>query len=89
MILLLSKERRMFVKGHPFTVPKLKKRLFQEIAFQGGDFFDENVLTIVRARRFAADKRLGLINPGRLSVFGPDGKCKISSSDYLCGKTLF
>ncbi|MDN3204428.1 alpha-glucan family phosphorylase [Algoriphagus sediminis] len=40
---------------------ELKKRLFHEVALQEGDLFDENVLTIVWARRFAAYKRPELI----------------------------
>jgi starch phosphorylase len=40
---------------------ELKRRLFKEVAFQEGDLFDENILTIVWARRFASYKRPGLI----------------------------
>lgn len=40
---------------------ELKRRLFKEVAIQEGDLFDENVLTIVWARRFAAYKRPDLI----------------------------
>ena len=40
---------------------ELKKYLFQEVANQTGKWFDENVLTIVWARRFAEYKRADLI----------------------------
>ena len=40
---------------------QLKKKLFHEVAVQEGDLFDENVITIVWARRFAAYKRPDLI----------------------------
>ncbi|MBC5774682.1 alpha-glucan family phosphorylase [Pontibacter sp. KCTC 32443] len=40
---------------------KLKKRLFEEVADQTGDLLDENIFTIVWARRFAAYKRADLI----------------------------
>ncbi|MGY3055298.1 starch phosphorylase [Pedobacter sp. UYEF25] len=40
---------------------KLKTRLFKEVANQTGKLFDENVLTIVWARRFAAYKRADLL----------------------------
>ena len=40
---------------------KLKRKLFKEVALQEGDLFDENVLTIVWARRFAGYKRPELI----------------------------
>ena len=40
---------------------ELKKYLFKEVANQTGKWFDENVLTIVWARRFAEYKRADLI----------------------------
>ncbi|GAA4429603.1 alpha-glucan family phosphorylase [Pontibacter saemangeumensis] len=40
---------------------QLKKQLFEEVADQTGDLLDENVFTIVWARRFAAYKRADLI----------------------------
>lgn len=40
---------------------KLKKELFEIVADQTGKIFDENVITIVWARRFAAYKRAELI----------------------------
>jgi starch phosphorylase len=40
---------------------EMKKALFAEVANQCGKLFDENVLTIVWARRFAAYKRADLI----------------------------
>ena len=40
---------------------ELKKELFKVVADQEGDLFDENVLTIVWARRFAGYKRADLI----------------------------
>lgn len=40
---------------------ELKKRLFKIVADQEGDLFDENVLTIVWARRFAGYKRADLL----------------------------
>ena len=40
---------------------ELKKKLFRVIANQTGKLFDENVLTIVWARRFAAYKRANLL----------------------------
>ena len=40
---------------------ELKKELFKIVADQEGDLFDENVLTIVWARRFAGYKRADLI----------------------------
>ncbi len=40
---------------------ELKKLLFKEVANQCGKLFDENVLTIVWARRFAAYKRADLM----------------------------
>lgn len=40
---------------------QLKKKLFRTIANQTGKLFDENVLTIVWARRFAAYKRANLM----------------------------
>jgi len=40
---------------------ELKKQLFREVANQTGKIFDENVLTIVWARRFAAYKRADLL----------------------------
>lgn len=40
---------------------ELKKYLFQEVANQTGKWYDENVLTIVWARRFAEYKRADLI----------------------------
>src|SRR6187549_752421 len=40
---------------------ELKKKLFRVVANQTGKLFDENVLTIVWARRFAAYKRANLL----------------------------
>ena len=40
---------------------ELKRALFREVANQTGKIFDENVLTIVWARRFAAYKRADLL----------------------------
>ena len=40
---------------------ELKKQLFKEVANQCGKLFDENILTIVWARRFAGYKRADLI----------------------------
>lgn len=40
---------------------ELKRELFKEVANQEGDLFDENVLTVVWARRFTAYKRPELI----------------------------
>ena len=40
---------------------KLKRKLFRVVADQEGDLFDENVLTIVWARRFAGYKRADLL----------------------------
>jgi glycogen phosphorylase len=40
---------------------ELKKELFKEVADQCGKLFDENILTIVWARRFAGYKRADLI----------------------------
>ncbi len=40
---------------------ELKRELFKEVANQEGDLFDENILTIVWARRFTAYKRPELI----------------------------
>lgn len=40
---------------------EMKKELFKEVSDQEGDVFDENVLTIVWARRFAGYKRADLI----------------------------
>lgn len=40
---------------------RLKKKLFRTVANQTGKLFDENVLTIVWARRFAAYKRANLL----------------------------
>ncbi|WP_367615664.1 alpha-glucan family phosphorylase [Pontibacter liquoris] len=40
---------------------KLKRRLFEEVADQTGDLYDENVFTIVWARRFASYKRADLL----------------------------
>jgi starch phosphorylase len=40
---------------------EMKRDLFKIVANQSGDLFDENVLTIVWARRFAAYKRADLI----------------------------
>jgi len=40
---------------------EMKKELFKEVANQTGKIFDENVLTIVWARRFAAYKRANLL----------------------------
>lgn len=48
---------------HALTARKkeLKRKLFRVVANQTGKLFDENVLTIVWARRFAAYKRANLI----------------------------
>lgn len=40
---------------------ELKRRLFKEVADQTGKIFDENILTIVWARRFAPYKRADLL----------------------------
>ncbi len=40
---------------------KMKRALFKIVADQTGDLFDENVLTVVWARRFAAYKRADLL----------------------------
>jgi starch phosphorylase len=40
---------------------ELKKQLFEEVADQAGEIYDENILTIVWARRFAEYKRADLI----------------------------
>jgi starch phosphorylase len=40
---------------------EMKRALFKIVADQGGDLFDENILTIVWARRFAGYKRADLI----------------------------
>jgi glycogen phosphorylase len=40
---------------------ELKKKLFRVVANQTGKLFDENVLTVVWARRFAAYKRANLV----------------------------
>lgn len=40
---------------------KFKKELFEVVADQTGKIFDENIITIVWARRFAGYKRAGLI----------------------------
>ncbi|RYD69030.1 MAG: alpha-glucan family phosphorylase, partial [Sphingobacteriales bacterium] len=40
---------------------EMKKQLFKEVANQTGKLFDENILTIVWARRFAAYKRADLL----------------------------
>ncbi|MGN6494483.1 MAG: alpha-glucan family phosphorylase [Agriterribacter sp.] len=40
---------------------KHKKRLFEEVADQNGEIYDENVLTIVFAKRFGGYKRPGLL----------------------------
>jgi glycogen phosphorylase len=49
--------------GKALTARKkeLKKKLFRVVANQTGKLFDENVLTIVWARRFAAYKRANLL----------------------------
>ena len=40
---------------------EMKRKLFRIVANQTGKLFDENVLTIVWARRFAAYKRANLL----------------------------
>lgn len=48
-------------KGLEERKKEMKKELFQEVANQTGKIFDENVLTIVWARRYAAYKRANLL----------------------------
>jgi len=49
------------VKGYSFRKTKLKKVLFEEVLKQTGEILDENVLTMVWARRFASYKRADLL----------------------------
>lgn len=48
-------------KGLEERKKEMKKELFKEVANQTGKIFDENVLTIVWARRYAAYKRANLL----------------------------
>ncbi|MEQ1588232.1 MAG: alpha-glucan family phosphorylase [Cyclobacteriaceae bacterium] len=48
-------------KGLEERKKEMKKELFKEVANQTGKIFDENVLTIVWARRYAAYKRANLV----------------------------
>jgi len=48
-------------KGLEERKKEMKKELFREVANQTGKIFDENVLTIVWARRYAAYKRANLL----------------------------
>ncbi len=48
-------------KGLQERKKEMKKELFKEVANQTGKIFDENVLTIVWARRYAAYKRANLL----------------------------
>ncbi len=48
-------------KGLEERKKEMKKALFKEVANQTGKIFDENVLTIVWARRYAAYKRANLL----------------------------
>jgi glycogen phosphorylase len=49
------------IKGIVARKKELKRKLFRVVANQTGKLFDENVLTIVWARRFAAYKRANLL----------------------------
>jgi starch phosphorylase len=49
------------LKGIASRKKELKKKLFRVVANQTGKLFDENILTIVWARRFAGYKRANLI----------------------------
>ena len=48
-------------KGLTLRKKEMKRELFREVANQTGKIFDENVLTLVWARRFAAYKRANLL----------------------------
>ncbi|MDH4091180.1 MAG: alpha-glucan family phosphorylase [Cyclobacteriaceae bacterium] len=52
-----SKDAKLLVERKK----QLKKKLFRAVANQTGKLFDENILTIVWARRFAAYKRANLL----------------------------